>query len=62
MSDKEKEILDKLTSSIVNKIIHDPLIVLKKQSESDNGTIYVEVARKLFKLDDFNSEKEGKDL
>lgn len=58
ISDKEKEILNKLTSSIVNKILHDPLIVLKKQSESDNGTIYVEVARKLFKLDAFNSDKE----
>ncbi len=43
--------IDGLTSSIINKILHSPVVVLKKQSDTFDGSLYLEAARKLFNLD-----------
>lgn len=51
ISDKDKETLDKMTSAIVNKILHAPIVNLKKTAETDDGTSYVSALRKLFELE-----------
>ena len=43
--------IEALTSSIINKLLHAPVVMLKKQSENADGNLYVEAARKLFNLD-----------
>jgi len=43
--------IEGLTAAIVNKLLHAPVVVLKKQSENHEGSLYVEAARKLFNLD-----------
>ncbi|HUU50207.1 MAG TPA: glutamyl-tRNA reductase [Nitrospinota bacterium] len=52
ISEKEKKILDSLTQALVNKMLHNPIVSLKKRGVSDNGEEYIKVTRKLFKLDD----------
>lgn len=51
LSEKQKTAIDSLTSSIVNKILHKPTVVLRKQTKENNGYWYIKVARHLFHLD-----------
>ncbi len=43
--------IDGLTTAIINKILHAPVVLLKKQSATFDGSLYLEAARKLFNLD-----------
>ncbi|OGW08353.1 MAG: glutamyl-tRNA reductase [Nitrospinae bacterium RIFCSPLOWO2_12_39_15] len=51
VSDKERLIIDNLSSAIVNKLLHAPTMNLKKQIESTDGHWYIKVVRNLFNLD-----------
>ncbi|MBI5180344.1 MAG: glutamyl-tRNA reductase [Nitrospirae bacterium] len=51
MTDEERDAIERLTTAIVNKIIHAPLIALKQETNSEDGAIYIEAVRKLFNLD-----------
>jgi glutamyl-tRNA reductase len=46
----QHEALEALTASIVNKLLHSPLTVLKEELHSTNGNMILEAARKLFDL------------
>lgn len=48
---EQREIVEGLAASIVNKLLHSPLVVLKDEARSKNGAQYVEAARRLFNLD-----------
>lgn len=50
--------LHTLTQALVNKILHDPLTELKRQSGQQNGHLTVKTARKLFGLDKEKDEGE----
>ena len=39
-----------LTNSIVNKILHDPMTELKRQSALKDGHLYANVLRRLFAI------------
>lgn len=49
---KEKSVIEKLASSIVGKILHEPVTKLKRESSSYNGMLYSEVLKTLFELDE----------
>lgn len=51
LTEAEKQAIDILTASIVNKLLHSPLVSLKHEANSSNGSLYVEAARRLFNLD-----------
>ena len=51
VSDKERLVIDNLTSAIVNKLLHEPTVNLKKQIESTDGHWYIKVVRHLFNLE-----------
>ncbi len=53
-----RKALDILTTSIINKILHYPITNLKKEAENPEGGIYIEAIRKLFALDEDNSNGE----
>jgi len=60
LNDKEKKILESMTKSIVNKILHAPVSRLKKDADKIEGDTYIETTRKLFDLDDEDEmEKTG---
>lgn len=50
--------IENLTVSITEKIINDPILVLKLKSERSTRDTYIDIMRKLFKLDPENGEGE----
>lgn len=50
--ERERRILDILTSSIVNKIAHDPIVYLKQGRHQEGENAYaIDITRKIFRLD-----------
>ncbi len=50
-SAKEKKSIDKLTSAIINKLLHDPIMFLKENHSPEARKQKLDWARKLFSLD-----------
>lgn len=46
-----RQALDAVTQSLVNKLLHAPLTVLKREANSSDGALYLDAVRKLFNLD-----------
>lgn len=63
LSDKERQSLEALTSAIINKILHDPLTLLKQKNEEAMADLYIDALRTLFELPVKSSEisDEGKE-
>ena len=59
LSPEEVQIIDGLTNTIINKILHNPLVALKLEAHSTNGLLYAEAVRKLFALEIKVSEKDN---
>jgi len=51
LSQQDREIVEGLASSIVNKLIHRTMVTLKAEVNSSNGPAFVEAARRFFQLD-----------
>ncbi len=50
LSDRERQSLEALTSAIINKILHDPLTLLKQKNEEAMADLYLDALRALFGL------------
>jgi glutamyl-tRNA reductase len=50
LSDKERKSLEALTSAIINKILHDPITLLKKSNEETTADLYLDALQNLFQL------------
>jgi glutamyl-tRNA reductase len=50
LTEKEKSSLESLTSSIINKILHEPLMHLKRTDEETSMNLYLDTLRTLFQL------------
>jgi glutamyl-tRNA reductase len=70
LSDKEKKSLEALTSSIINKILHTPITLLKQTQEEAMADLYLDALHTLFGLPEksletflgkFEEEKEKED-
>ena len=55
LDDDQREGVEALTHTMVNKILHAPLTRLRREAEREEGLVYLEVARMLFGLDDEDS-------
>jgi len=51
LSEEQIEALDILTRSLMQKMLHDPILFIKHAGHRDRKDRYVELARKLFNLD-----------
>jgi glutamyl-tRNA reductase len=49
-SPEQHAAIDRLTVSLVNKILHGPLSALKRHQASADEAFYVEATRRLFRL------------
>lgn len=56
LSDKELQAIEKMTSAIINKILHHPIVYLKKDDSHKDKKVKLAMIRKLFNLDPGNSE------
>jgi glutamyl-tRNA reductase len=52
LSKEEREAIQKMIDAMINKILHEPTMFLKNPGSHRNRTIYLDIARKLFNLDD----------
>ena len=50
VSPAHRQLLDKMSHSLVNKILHDPTVFLKKDGMAADKSAYIDTVRKLFKL------------
>ncbi len=55
LSDKEKKAIEKMTSAMMNKILHHPIVYLKKNDSHKDKKIKLAMVRKFFNLDQDNS-------
>ena len=61
LSDQDRETVEGLASSIVNKLIHGSLVTLKSTAQSSNGPIYIDAARRFYDLESSDELTEGED-
>ncbi|MFH1539484.1 MAG: glutamyl-tRNA reductase, partial [bacterium] len=59
LPDDDRRLIDQLTQSIVQKVLHEPTVRLKGVQEETDGSSYAEALRRLFDLD-ISSEEERK--
>ncbi len=52
LDEKERQAIEILTQSIVNKLMHDPVLFLKKKAERDSKRVFVDFTQQLFNLSD----------
>jgi glutamyl-tRNA reductase len=52
LSAQERELVEAMASSIVNKLIHNTMVTLKAEVNSSEGAAFVEAARRFFSLAD----------
>jgi glutamyl-tRNA reductase len=62
LGDVERDRVDALTRSIVNKILHAPITRLRQEAEREEGMAYLETARLLFGLDEESDAPHALDL
>jgi glutamyl-tRNA reductase len=64
LSDEEIEAIKTLTESVVKKLLHDPILFLKRTSTRTRKDFYLDIARRLFKLgeDELEMEREEDQL
>jgi len=58
LSAEEIEAIQVLTQSVANKLLHDPILFLKRTSTRERKDLYLDVTRKLFHLDEEELETE----
>jgi glutamyl-tRNA reductase len=52
LSDSERQAIEAMSSSIINKLLHTPIVRLKQESQAKGGGRYLQALRDLFSLDD----------
>ena len=52
ISQNSMETIDRISNSLVNKILHDPTIFLKRDGMRSDKSLYIDAVRKLFKLNE----------
>jgi glutamyl-tRNA reductase len=52
LSDNDLMSIRKMAHAMVNKFMHDPMVFLKRNGTQENQSVSVDIARKLFNLDD----------
>ncbi len=62
LSPQERELVESLASSIVNKLIHNTMVTLKSEVASADGAAFVEAARRFFNLSDTGAPSPAEDV
>jgi glutamyl-tRNA reductase len=62
LDEKSRMAIEVLTESIVNKMLHDPILFLKKKSERNSQQLFVDFTQQLFNLSDSSSQTDGASL
>ena len=52
MSDDDRQAITRMTNAMINKILHDPTLLLKSNGRHQDKSVCLDITRKLFKLDE----------
>ena len=52
LSDGDCQAINRMTNSMINKILHDPTLLLKRNRSHEDKSVCLDITRKLFKLDE----------
>jgi len=52
LSSDDIKAINRMTEAMVNKILHDPTMLLKNSGQLQDKSVYLDVTRKLFRLDE----------
>ncbi|NVL90300.1 MAG: glutamyl-tRNA reductase [Desulfobacterales bacterium] len=58
-SEEDRAAIDRLTAALVKKILHSPTLFLKQRGHKDKKSLYVDITRRLFNLDEPNNNGES---
>ncbi len=56
LSDREKEAIEVLTGAMIKKILHDPIVFLKKKAQRGTQPLFMDFTQQLFNLQEDNSD------
>ncbi len=59
LNDRQREAIEILTSSIIKKLLHDPIIFLKKKAQREARAVYMDFTLQLFNLIETIDEVDG---
>ncbi len=59
VSEREKEVMTAMAHSIVNQLLHYPVVNLKEMAVSNQGHLHAEIVKKLFSLNLPDEEQDG---
>lgn len=59
LSPEDREVVELITRSIINKIAHDPIVYLKKAGTRTKSSLYMDAAQKIFRLDSMMGDQEN---
>jgi glutamyl-tRNA reductase len=48
---RQRQLVESLAAAITNKLLHAPLVAIKAEADSPNGTLYAELTQRLFNLE-----------
>jgi glutamyl-tRNA reductase len=57
--EEQIDAIEVLTQSIVNKLLHDPILFLKRASSKARKDFYLDITNRLFSLDEDQPEMEA---
>jgi glutamyl-tRNA reductase len=52
LSEDDHDAISRMTDAMIKKILHDPTLLLKRNGRHQDKSVYLDVTRKLFKLDE----------
>lgn len=52
LSDYDCQAINRMTNAMINKILHDPTLLLKRNRSHGDKSVYLDITRQLFKLDE----------
>jgi glutamyl-tRNA reductase len=56
LAEQERQLVEKMSHRLINKILHEPTTRLKKEAAAGNGVAYTAALRHLFALDEIKKE------
>jgi glutamyl-tRNA reductase len=62
LAEKDRRAIEILTESIVRKLLHDPILFLKKKAERESRQRFIDSAQQLFNLTDVNEDADASSL
>ena len=56
LTENDQMAIERMTRALINKILHDPTRLMKSEGFHGNKSMYLDVLRRLFNLDDDTNE------